>query len=246
MLRMKVLSLVSSIALLLTAGIVGAQEPSRENQRVLGKLAQALRGEPIYFTDNVKSRVYYRVKPYEYLVVDDHKYDAWVKVLMANGKYGYMKSEAVAKLPYEVTTQATSSASSRGSTALMSRGGTTGQVAAGYSTRFIGTPYQWGGNDPNRGIDCSAFVKFVYGQIGVDLPRTAAEQALVGSPVTRYEDLQTGDRLYFWDHKRDKVGHTGIYLGNGYFCHSSAGAGQVTTDYLFSEKWLKILVAARR
>jgi len=68
----------------------------------------------------------------------------------------------------------------------------------------------------------------------------------VGTPVTRLEDLQPGDRLYFWDAKRGMIGHTGIYLGGGYFVHSSRGHGGVNTDYLGQKKWLNILVAARR
>lgn len=65
-------------------------------------------------------------------------------------------------------------------------------------------------------------------------------------PITKLEDLQKGDRLYFWSKSRNKIGHTGVYLGNGYFVHSSSGKGKVTTDYLATPKWLNILVAARR
>lgn len=65
-------------------------------------------------------------------------------------------------------------------------------------------------------------------------------------PITRYEDLQPGDRLYFWSTSRNKVGHTGIYLGNGYFSHSSTTNGGVATDNLGNPHWQKMLVAARR
>ena len=68
----------------------------------------------------------------------------------------------------------------------------------------------------------------------------------MGQQITRLEDLQAGDRLYFWENKRGKIGHTGIYLGKGYFVHSSVGNHGVATDYLGSKNWLKILVAARR
>ncbi|MBI3720982.1 MAG: C40 family peptidase, partial [Fimbriimonas ginsengisoli] len=121
-----------------------------------------------------------------------------------------------------------------------------GSALAQYSLNFVGAPYQWGGNSTMTGIDCSGFVKQIYGAIGVSLPRTAAEQVSVGQPILRLEDLQSGDRLYFWDSRRGKVGHTGIYLGNGYFVHSSSGKGGVSTDYLGAKKWLKLLVAARR
>ena len=82
--------------------------------------------------------------------------------------------------------------------------------------------------------------------VGGTPPGPAAGQALVGKKTPRLEDLQSGDRLYFWENKRNKIGHTGIYLGNGYFVHSSRGHNGVATDYLGQQKWLKILVAARR
>jgi len=206
--------------------------------RVLGKLGQALEATPIYSNADKGARVYYRAKQYEYLVVQDFKFPEWRKVLLQNGKFGYVPSERVAELPYEVTMDS----SARGA-ALSSRSGST---VASQSMRYIGTPYKWGGNNLQNGIDCSGFVKQLFGQIGIDLPRTAAEQVKYGKAITKLEDLQAGDRLYFWDAKRGKIGHTGIYLGNGYFSHASSGKGQVSTDYLGAQKWLKILVAARR
>lgn len=224
----------SLILLLAVSAFAGA------DVRVLGKLGQALEPTPIYSNADKGARVYARVQQYEYLVVQDFKYPEWRKVLLQNGRFGYVPSDRVAELPYEVTMDA----GSRGA-ALSSRSGA-GSAIANQSLRYIGTPYKWGGNNLQNGIDCSGFVKQLFGQIGVDLPRTAAEQVKVGKPITQLEDLQAGDRLYFWDAKRGKVGHTGIYLGNGFFSHASSGKGQVGTDYLGDQKWLKMLVAARR
>lgn len=38
----------------------------------------------------------------------------------------------------------------------------------------LGTPYQWGGTVPGKGLDCSGLVQWAYQQAGVDLPRTAS------------------------------------------------------------------------
>ncbi len=239
-----VLALVMVMSSLAFAGAQQAQE----KRVVLGKLGQAIKETKILSKPG--GRAYYTAKPYEYLVLKTSDRPNTYKVLLQNGRDGYVSTDDVAKLPYDVTRPATTSRSLPANTT--SRSGTTSLSSrtragvADYSLNFTGTPYKWGGNDPNKGIDCSAFVKYLYGQIGVSLPRTAAEQVNVGQPIARLEDLQPGDRLYFWSSSRNKIGHTGIYLGNGYFCHATSSKGKVTTDYLGTDKWLKILVAARR
>jgi cell wall-associated NlpC family hydrolase len=239
--------LTGIIALALAGSAFG--QSATTGRTVLGKLGQAIKETAI--TAKPGGKVYYRVKPYEYLVLRTSDKSGTYKVLLQNGKDGYVSSDAVAKLPYDVTAPKPS-VSSRSSTFASRSSGTsslTSRTRAGvaqYSLNFTGTPYVWGGNDPNKGIDCSGFVKYLYGQIGVSLPRTAREQVNYGVAVTRLEDLQPGDRLYFWSKSRNMIGHTGIYLGNGYFCHATSSKGQVTTDYLGTKHWLSQLVAARR
>lgn len=210
--------------------------------RVLGQLGQALDSTRIYSSPTSNGHVYYRVHAFEYLVVKNGPKPTWLQVLLNNGRYGYVKSEVVAKLPYQVTAQESARPRSDGPSFPASR---SGSAVADYAMNFVGTPYKWGGEDVQKGIDCSGFVKQMYGSIGVNLPRTAAEQALVGQPITRLEDLQPGDRLYFYEKKRGRIGHTGIYLGKGYFVHSSMGHHGVATDYL-SQRWINILISARR
>jgi len=216
--------------------------PAHAEKVVLGKLGEAIKTCPIYARPSTRAHVYYRAKATDYLVIQPETKNGFYKVLLQNGSYGYAAAAQVARLPYEVTADR-STTPTRQMLALSSR--SRAQVA-GYSLEFKGVPYKWGGNDPSTGIDCSGFVKYLYGKIGVSLPRTAAEQVYVGQRVARLEDLKPGDRLYFWSYKRNKIGHTGIYLGNGYFCHSSTNHGGVDTDYLGTKKWLGILVAARR
>lgn len=241
--------------LLLVLTAILAALPAFAEKKVLGKLGQALKAMPIYLKMDSKSRVLYRSKAFEYIVVKPAKYKAWTAVLLQNGRYGYVQTERVAILPYEVTSDQAKSPSrnashpsSRGSFASNGAtpppGGSLATVAK-ISTNYIGVKYVWGGNDLSTGVDCSSFMQKIFGQVGMKLPRTAKEQVFVGQPIQRLEDLQPGDRLYFWSSKRNMIGHTGVYLGNGYFCHASFGKGQVRTDYL-SKNWLAILVAARR
>ncbi len=220
---------------------------------LLGKLGQTTARVAIYAAPTTRAQVFYRAKPYDYVIVRTAATKiGWVRVVMATGIDGYAKRDKVAVLPYDIVAKAatptavpTVNRGARGSAAPLSRGGA-GYAVVSNALNYRGTPYVWGGTDLQRGIDCSGFVQKLYGGVGVNLPRTAAEQALVGQPITRLQDLQPGDRLYFWERKRGKIGHTGIYMGNGYFVHSSRGHQGVATDYLGKPNWLRILVAARR
>ena len=42
------------------------------------------------------------------------------------------------------------------------------------------SPTLWGGTDPSKGLDCSGFTQLVYGNLGIDLPRTSSQQATAG------------------------------------------------------------------
>jgi len=214
---------------------------------VLGRLGQATASTRIYASPNSRSRIFYRVKPKQYLVIRTGPSQAWDAVLLQNGVYGFVPSKAVEPLPYQVTTTVRNESRSMASASrsALNCGDSTISTMLNNAVSLSGAPYKFGGTDVNSGIDCSAFVQKMFGEIGVGLPRTAAEQVNVGKHIYRLEDLRAGDRLYFYEAKRGMIGHTGIYLGNGYFVHSSHGKGGVSTSYL-DAGWRRILVAARR
>ena len=76
-------------------------------------------------------------------------------------------------------------------------------VAAGLS----GIPYRWGGTTTS-GFDCSGFTQHVFRKVGVNLPRTAAQQQRAVRTVT---EPRPGDLVFFGA----PAHHVGIYAGDG-------------------------------
>ena len=95
-----------------------------------------------------------------------------------------------------------------------------GQDIANYAKQFLGTPYQWGGNDLNTGVDCSGLVQQVYKNFGISVPRVTYDMIGTGKAVGM-DKLQVGDLIFFdTDKNTGGADHVGIYLGNGKFIHA--------------------------
>jgi peptidoglycan DL-endopeptidase CwlO len=93
--------------------------------------------------------------------------------------------------------------------------GLSGAAVVADAKKYLGVPYVWGGESMS-GIDCSGLVQATYHDLGVDLPRTAAEQAQAGTAVPSLAQAQPGDLLTFGD----PAYHIAIYLGNNQLIES--------------------------
>ena len=110
---------------------------------------------------------------------------------------------------------------------------------------LIGVKYKFGGQSPERGMDCSGFVRYVFEQVtGVTLPRSAREQAKVGESVAM-DELKPGD-LVFFNTRRHAFSHVGIYIGDNTFIHSPSTKGSVHVTSIDGRYWKSRFNGARR
>ncbi|MEV4976011.1 C40 family peptidase [Streptomyces scopuliridis] len=121
-----------------------------------------------------------------------------------------------------------------------------------------GTPYSWGGGNaqgPSRGIccspsgksgtkitgyDCSGLTTYAFAQVGISLPRTAAQQSHVGKriPASRgVGALKPGDLVFFaYDPESDTtIYHVGIYLGDGQMVNAARPDTKVRTEAVWDQ-----------
>jgi cell wall-associated NlpC family hydrolase len=105
--------------------------------------------------------------------------------------------------------------------------------------KYVGAPYARGGASPS-GFDCSGFVMFVYGRVGVRLPHGADKQYHLGLAVPR-DALAPGDLVFF-----DGLRHSGIYIGDARFVHATKPGDVVKVSRLDEEWYRRRWVGARR
>lgn len=219
-------------------------KPRSEARTTVGRVGIVeTSGASIYRSRSKTAKKYSTVKADTPLAIVKEEGE-WYGVMMINGATGWIPKSAVKMTGYELVSDKPDRS------ALASRGGALdrmrafGEALVQTAMQYSGARYRFGGVNPDTGIDCSAFVRLVFSKHDIRLPRTAREQAQVGSTVP-FDQLQPGDRLYF-SCKNRYVDHCGIYAGGGYFVHSSASQGGVAVDLLSSDFYWRSLVVAKR
>jgi len=114
---------------------------------------------------------------------------------------------------------------------------------AGTALSLRGAPYRNGGSDP-KGFDCSGFVRYVFSQHGVTVPRTVTDQFHAGQQVPQ-DQLAPGD-LVFFSTVAPGPSHVGILIGGDEFVHAPSGAGEVRVERMSAPYWATRFVGARR
>ena len=96
--------------------------------------------------------------------------------------------------------------------------------------QMIGTPYKYGATmeETPKVFDCSGFIKYLFAEAGIELPRSTIEQAREGSAVS-LEELQPGDLLFmhgsfghYNPHFPEGIGHVGVYTDDDTVIHAAS------------------------
>ena len=105
---------------------------------------------------------------------------------------------------------------------------------------LINKPYKYGASTSQEApelFDCSSFTRYLFRQIGKEIPRPSIEQIEVGREIEKKE-LKPGDLIFskgFGKPHRNKkfpqgVGHVGLYIGNGRVINVPKKVGKVVTQ----------------
>lgn len=108
---------------------------------------------------------------------------------------------------------------------------------------FIGTPYGFGSKESVQ-TDCSGFTQQVYKNFGINLPRSAAQQAQLGTDVD-IKDLQVGDLMFYQTYKSEPS-HVAIYAGDGQIIHASYKNKRVQYDAIDKGYYKQRFLYAKR
>lgn len=120
---------------------------------------------------------------------------------------------------------------------------TIGAKLVAEAKKHLGKKYVWGATGPNT-FDCSGLTQYCHKKLGISIPRTSLAQSNSGKSVSK-SNLQMGD-LIFWKTTSAKVGHVGMYVGNGQFIHAPNSRSVVKIDSLSNSYYSSRYVNARR
>ncbi len=111
-----------------------------------------------------------------------------------------------------------------------------------YAKSYLGKPYCYGATGPNS-FDCSGFLYRVFGDMGIDVPRSSRDYGSFGTTVSLAE-AKAGDVLVFAS-SGGRIHHVGIYIGDDKFIHSACSTG-VTITSIYDEYWQPRIYLVKR
>ncbi|MFD7021530.1 C40 family peptidase [Promicromonospora sukumoe] len=131
----------------------------------------------------------------------------------------------------EVTATSTATEEAEPATPDYASDGSIGARAVSIAMQYIGIAYAYGGSSPATGFDCSGLVKYVYAQLGVELPHSSSSMVATGYQVT---SPIPGDIVW-------TQGHVSLYAGDGMVVEAANYGSPVR----YTEQWQDYAVYIR-
>lgn len=112
--------------------------------------------------------------------------------------------------------------------------------------QYLGVPHCMGGTS-KKCIDCSGLLVVVFARYGIQLPHNSQAQARFGKKISRMDQLQKGDLVFFQKSYKTSnyITHSAIYIGDNKMIHASANDG-VTITSLDDKYWHEKFVFGTR
>lgn len=93
------------------------------------------------------------------------------------------------------------------------------QDIVNYALQYVGGRYSYGGSDPNTGVDCSGFTRYVMKHAaGLTINRSSGGQAMQGKSISA-DQMRPGDLIFYGS--RRSINHVAMYMGDGKVVHAS-------------------------
>jgi cell wall-associated NlpC family hydrolase len=111
--------------------------------------------------------------------------------------------------------------------------------------KYLGVPHCMGGKS-KKCMDCSGLLVAVFAGYDIHLPHNSEEQARYGQIIGK-DELREGDLVFFIKSYQTQnfITHSGIYIGNNRFIHTSSSKG-VTFTSLDDQYWKERFIFGTR
>lgn len=111
-----------------------------------------------------------------------------------------------------------------------------------YALQFVGGRYVYGGVNPETGVDCSGFTRYVLGKAaGVTVSHSSRSQSKEGQTVS-YQNARPGDLVFYG--RNGSINHVALYMGDGKVVHASTEkTGIIVTNVMYRKpvKFVSVL-----
>lgn len=149
-----------------------------------------------------------------------------IRLAVVAGLSGALLLPAAPALAHDTSSSASSSSTSQD--------GSFGDRVVQEASRHDGKGYTYGATGPGE-FDCSGYIQFVFGQVGVQIPRTIADQYATSAKVDKAA-AQPGD-LIAYQNSSGRVTHGGMYAGGGKVWIASTGSDRVMLQSIYSDRY---------